>query len=152
VEVARVWVEKLAAAIHAEDRNHMITVGAIPWAMVWPNARPIIYAPEVSGPLDFVSIHVYPKTGEVDRALTALGTYEIGKPLLIEETFPLNCTIVEMDGFLRRSKARTAGYVSFYWGRTIDEYKAATKKKAEAALISEWLGYFQRNSEFMKAP
>jgi len=150
VDVARAWVERLTAAIRTEDRDHMITVGAIPWAMVWPNAKPIFYAPEVCGPLDFVSIHVYPKTGEVDQALTALGTYEIGKPLLIEETFPLNCTIGEMDDFLRRSKARTAGYVSFYWGRTIDEYKAATEKKNEAALIAEWLGYFQRQAGFMK--
>jgi hypothetical protein len=40
----------------------------------------------------------------------------IGKPLVIEKTFPLSCSIADMDDFLKRSKARTTGHVSFYWG------------------------------------
>ena len=152
IEIAKAWVGKLTAAIRAEDHAHMITVGAIPWAHVWPGAKPIFYSPEVSTALDFVSIHIYPKTGEVEKALTAMGVYEIGKPLVIEETFPLSCSVEEMDDFLKRSKARTAGYVSFYWGRTAAEYDAATEKKLESALIGAWLKYFQRQTDFMKRP
>lgn len=73
----------------------MITVRVIPWAQIWPAAKPIFYAPEVSGALDSVSIHLYPGKGEVDRALTAMATYDIGKPLLIEKTFPLSCSLEE---------------------------------------------------------
>ena len=76
--------------------------------MFWPGAKPIFYSPEVSGPLDFASIHLYPKTGEVDKALAAMAVYDIGKPLVIEETFPLSCSIGEMDDFLKRAKPRTA--------------------------------------------
>jgi len=152
IEIAKAWVDQLTAAIRAEDREHLITVGVIPWAQIWPGAKPIFYSPEVSGALDFVSIHLYPGKGEVDRALTAMAAYEIGKPLLIEETFPLSCSIEEMDDFLKRSKPRTAGYVSFYWGRTVPEYEAATEKREVAALVGAWLKYFQTQAEFMKQP
>ena len=152
IEIAKAWVDKLTAAIRAEDRGHLITVGVIPWAHVWTGAKPIFYSPEVSGALDFASIHLYPKTGEVDRALTTMAVYEIGKPLVIEETFPLSCSIEEMDDFLKRSKARTEGYISFYWGRTIAEYATATEKRDVAALVGAWLKYFQQQADFMKQP
>ena len=150
IEIAKAWVDRLTAAIRAEDRGHLITVGAIPWAHVWPGAKPIFYSPEVSPALDFVSIHIYPKKGEVDKALTAMAVYDVGKPLVIEETFPLACSIAEMDDFLKRSKNRAEGYVSFYWGRTIAEYAAATEKKEVAALMGAWLAYFKKQADFMK--
>lgn len=150
IEIAKAWVDTLTAAIRAEDRGHLITVGAIPWAHVWPGAKPVFYSPEVSPAFDFVSIHLYPNKGEVDKALTAMAVYDIGKPLVIEETFPLACSIAEMDDFLKRSKARAEGYVSFYWGRTMAEYAAATEKKEVAALMGAWLEYFKKQADFMK--
>lgn len=150
VEIAKAWMAKLTDAIRAEDHDHLITVGVIPWAHVWPGAKPVFYAPEVRGALDFVSIHLYPKKGEVDKALTAMGVYEIGKPLVIEETFPLSCTIDEMDDFMKRSKKRTQGYISFYWGRTIAEYSAATEQKEVANMMMAWLTYFQNQADYMK--
>ena len=152
IEIAKAWVDQLTAAIRAEDRAHLITVGAIPWAMVWPTAKPLFYSPEVSGALDFASIHVYPKTGEVPKALAALEVYRIGKPLVIEETFPLSCSLEEMDTFLKSSKPRTDGTISFYWGRTAAEYAAATDKTIAAALIGGWLEYFKKQAAFMKQP
>ena len=152
VEIARAWVDQLTAAIRAEDRAHLITVGVIPWAQIWPGAKPIFYSPEVSPALDFVSVHIYPKSGELDRALHALAVHDIGKPLLVEETFPLSCTIEEMDDFLNRARERAEGFVSFYWGRTIAEYATATEKKPESAVIGAWLQSFQRHAESMKRP
>jgi len=152
IEIAKAWVDKLTTAIRAEDAQHLITVGVIPWAMVWPNAKPIFYSPEVSPALDFASIHLYPKKGEVDKALTAMAVYDIGKPLLIEETFPLECSLDEMDDFLKRSKDRAEGYISFYWGRTVEEYAAEKEKKIIATIVGEWLRYFQRQAGFMKQP
>ena len=152
IEIAKAWVETLTTAIRAEDRGHLITVGVIPWAQIWPGAKPIFYSPEVGGLLDFASIHLYPKSGEVDKALAAMAVYDIGKPLVIEETFPLSCSIAEMEDFLKRAKPRTAGAISFYWGRTIAEYAAATEKKAVAALVGEWLKVFQQRADFMKQP
>ena len=57
-----------------------------------------------------------------------------------------------MDDFLKRSKTRAEGYVSFYWGRTIAEYAAATEKKEVAALMGAWLAYFKKQADFMKQP
>ncbi len=152
IEIAKAWADQLTAAIRAEDKDSLITVGVIPWAHVWPGAKPVFYSPDVSGAFDFVSIHLYPKKGEVDKAVTALGVYDIGKPLVIEETFPLSCSIEEMDDFLKRSRIRADGYVSFYWGRTIPELKArAANNDVVAAIVSTWLKYFSDHAKEMRA-
>jgi hypothetical protein len=152
IAVAKAWVDQLTAAIRAEDPKHLITVGVIPWAMVWPTAKPIFYAPEVIAALDFVSIHLYPSKGEVPKALTALSVYDLGKPLVIEETFPLSCSTDEMDAFIQQSRAQVEGYVSFYWGRTAAEYAQTKDKPAVAALMRTWLQYFHTQAEKMKQP
>ena len=103
--MARLWVKKLSGAIREVDERHMITVGVIPWAQFFKGAKPIFYAPEVHGPLDFVSVHFYPKTGEIESALAALKTYEIGKPLVIEEIFPLHAGLQETDAFIEGSRS-----------------------------------------------
>ncbi|MBL9179344.1 MAG: cellulase family glycosylhydrolase [Verrucomicrobiaceae bacterium] len=152
IEVAKEWSALLTKAIRAEDPAHLITVGVIPWAHTWPGAKPVFYAPEVTDVFDFVSIHLYPEKGGVEKALAALAVYDLGKPLVIEETFPLNCTIEEMDEFLKKSRARAEGHVSFYWGRTIEELSSATEKKEIAALIAKWFSYFRDQAEAMKRP
>jgi len=123
-----------------------------PWALTWPDAKPIFYSKEASGQLDFVSVHFYPRRGEVAKALKALAVYDIGKPLVIEDAFPLECGLDEMDDFFKRSKDRAEGYISFYWGRTVAEYDAATDNKELARVVSAWLKYFQKYAEFMKRP
>ena len=70
-EIARAWVETLTTAIRSVDDRHMITVGVIPWAQVFKGAKPLFYATEVGGPLDFVSVHFYPKAGEMEGSLAA---------------------------------------------------------------------------------
>lgn len=152
IEIARAWVEQMTTAIRKEDPHHLLTVGVIPWAMVWPNAKPVFYAPEVQGMLDFVSIHVYPKKGEVDKALAAMAVYDIGKPLVIEETFPLSCGFDDMDDFLKRSRDRAEGYVSFYWGRTRAQYALEKDKDMKAAIMAQWLEKFQNLAPSMKQP
>lgn len=152
VEVAKAWSEKLTRSIRQEDPTHLITVGVIPWAQVWPGAKPVFYAPEVRDYFDFVSIHLYPKKDGVDQALTAMAVYDIGKPLVIEETFPLSCSAAEMDDFLKRSRDRVEGYFSFYWGRTRAEYLAADPPDAVSSLMAGWLEYFRRQAPFMKQP
>ena len=69
-EIARAWVGELAPAIRSVDARQMITVGVIPWAQVFKGAKPFFYAPEVCRPLDFVSVHFYPKAGELGVAST----------------------------------------------------------------------------------
>jgi hypothetical protein len=141
-EVARAWVEKMVAAIRREDRRHLLTIGAIPWALHFPNAKPDFYSKEVSQNLDFVSVHFYPKSLEVKKALKALKAYEIGKPIVIEEMYPLSCSIDEMNQFIDGSKPVATGWISFYWGKTVAEYKAEKRGIAEDGVM-KWLQYWE---------
>ena len=138
-EVAAEWVKRLSTAIREVDSRHLITVGVIPWAHVFPGAKPLFYAPSVCEPLDFVSVHFYPKANEVQKALTALDVYKVGKPIVVEEFFPLACSMDEAAEFIDRSK--TDGFVSFYWGKTIDEYERVGD--IQSAIIAKWLTYFR---------
>lgn len=149
-DIAHAWVKKLTEAIRKEDPDHLITVGVIPWAHTWTNAKPIFYAPQTAPLLDFVSIHLYPEKGKVDRAIETLKTYQIGKPLLIEETFPLSCSLEEMDEFLRRSRDQVAGHVSFYWGKTIEEYHNDPGDSLVSLLMQSWLIRYQQLAPDMK--
>jgi len=143
-EVAKAWVETLAAAIREVDKKHMITIGVIPWAHVFPKAKPLFYSPEVGDPLDYVSVHFYPKKGKVKEALDALQVYEIGKPLVIEEIFPLETSGEELFDFINRSRSYADGWVSFYWGDTIEECEK--KGDVGSAMTAAWLKQFRANS------
>lgn len=141
-QVAEAWVKQLTQAIREVDKDHLITVGVIPWSHVFPGAKPIFYAPAPARHLDFVSVHIYPKAGEVQKALDALKVYRIGKPLVVEEFFPLSCSIEEAEEFI--SKSEIDGIVSFYWGKTIEQY--ANDGDIKGAIISKWLAAFKRKA------
>ncbi|MHC4575703.1 MAG: cellulase family glycosylhydrolase, partial [Planctomycetota bacterium] len=141
-QVAAAWVNELVVAIRKHDRRRLITVGVIPWAHVFPNAKPLFYSKEVGENLDFVSVHFYPKNGEINKALTALKAYDVGKPLVIEETSPLWCSEQEFDAFIDASRESVDGYVGFYWGKTIDEYSRPNIDMA-GSIMRNWLEYFR---------
>jgi hypothetical protein len=140
--VAKLWVDKLVAAIRKNDNRHMVTVGVIPWALVWPNAKPLFYSKEVSENLDFASVHFYPKKGEVEKALTALAVYNIGKPLVVEEMFPLSCSVEELEAFIDGSVNIADGWISFYWGTSIEDYAKGDHGLA-GAITKNWLEHFR---------
>jgi Cellulase (glycosyl hydrolase family 5) len=145
-EVARAWVEKLAGAIRSVDGRTMITVGVIPWAQVFKGAKPLFHSPEVGKPLDFVSVHFYPKAGKLDDDIAALKAYEVGKPLVVEEFFPLSASLEETDAFMKQAKPIVDGWISFYWGKTIEE----NEKKGDmtGAIVASWLKRFRAMSPY----
>ena len=140
-EIARAWVKKLSAAVRSVDSRHLITVGVIPWVQVFKGGNPLFYSPEVSGPLDFASIHFYPNTAPVQESLTYLRAYEIGKPLVIEEIFPLAAGIDKTAAFINASRSEVDGYISFYWGETIDQNKQ--KYDLGGAIQGDWQRKFK---------
>ncbi len=141
-QVAAAWVKKMCDAIRTVDSRHLITVGVIPWAHVFHGEKPIFYAPSVGEPLDFASVHFYPKAGEVQRALDALDVYRVGKPIVVEEIFPLSCSLEEAAEFI--DKANVDGFTSFYWGKTIEQNEQAGDIKG--AIIAKWLRYFREHA------
>lgn len=147
-EVAKKWIDNLVAAIHSQDKRHMITLGVIPWAHVFPGAKLTFYAKEVSENLDFVSVHFYPKGGkDVSEEIKALETYDVGKPLVIEETFPLSCTLEELNNFIDSSRHIAEGWIGFYWGKKIDEYPDDGRL---GTLMRSWIEYFQTKAKSVR--
>lgn len=140
-EIAKAWVNQLSAAIRKVDKGHLITVGVIPWVQSFPTAKPLFYSPEASANLDFVSVHFYPKKNELAQTIKALKAYDIGKPLVIEETFPLSCGFDEMTDFIHQSRPVADGWISFYWGKRADEY--AQSKDFIDQMMKEWLTRYQ---------
>jgi len=147
--IVEAWVKKMTQAIRMHDRDGLITVGVIPWAQVWPNAKPLFYSPEVARHLDFVSVHFYPKKGEVEKTLAALAVYDIGKPLVVEETFPLSCSIKELDEFIQGARFRVDGWMSHYFGSSIEEH--ATGAKPSGELTARFLEYWKDKGAMMQA-
>ena len=127
VEIAEAWSRKLTAAIRQADPQTLVTVGVIPWVQIWPGAKPVFYSPEAVKHFDFVSIHVYPEKDKVEQALAALDVYDLGKPLVVEETFPLACTLDEMNRFVDGGKDRVDGWMSHYFGFTLEEHRGGAE-------------------------
>ncbi len=139
--IAEAWVRQMVSAIRKHDADHLITVGVIPWAQVFPGAKPLFYSPEVARHLDFVSVHFYPKSGEVKKAVDALAVYDIGKPLVVEEVFPLSCSLEELDQFIQQTDDRVDGWISHYFGRTIQEHRQGAEPAGES--VAKFLEYWQ---------
>jgi hypothetical protein len=144
-QVAKAWVNKLTAAIRVYDKRHLITVGEIPWALVFPGAKPLFHSKAVGEHLDFVSVHFYPEKDQIDKAIKALSVYEVGKPLVIEEMFPLKCSVEQLGEFITRSRSMADGWIGFYWGKTISEYKNGKAGIGET-MTRGWLEYFQEKA------
>jgi len=136
-EIAHAWVKQLTTAVREADPDSLITVGVIPWSQIWPKAKPLFYEPETAKLLDFVSVHFYPRKGQVDADLAALKSYDIGKPIVIEETFPLSCGPEDFERFILESRATAEGWISHYFGQTIESHRKQSDLKN--ALIADFL-------------
>jgi hypothetical protein len=145
-EIARQWIKTLSAAIRKHDLRTLITVGLLPWT---PELRHLSgFLPDKVAPeLDFVSVHIYPKTGKVDEAMTGLKHFAVGKPLVIEETFNLSCPIADVEAFLKQSREHACGWMGHYDGQTIEQLDERREKKTitlPQAIYRDWLVLFRR--------
>ena len=140
--IARAWVRQLAAAIRAEDPSHLVTVGLVDWSLPRPGLDSAFHPQVIAPELDFLSVHLYPEKGKVDVAIDTLKVFNMGKPVVIEEIFPLKCSAAEFDEFFHRSKVHAAGWIGFYWGRTPEECRRS--KEITDAFMLGWLEWFQK--------
>jgi hypothetical protein len=140
-EVAKEWIAEMSAAIRTVDHRHMITVGLAQWEQTFgPGATSAFCDPDVSAALDFLCVHCYPRQGKLDDDLAILKDYDTGKPLVIEEIFPLSADVETTAEFIRRSRTDADGWISFYWGKTPGEYDK--EPGIRASLIGNWLRQF----------
>lgn len=140
-EIARQWIAQLVSTIRKVDRRHLVTVGLIDdRAGRLTGFVPAKIAPE----LDFLAVHIYPERGKVNEAAQRLHDFAVGKPVVVEETFPLRCSPQELDRFIAQNLARgpATGWISFYWGKPISELRRS--KQLGDVLLLEWLPLFER--------
>jgi len=135
-EIARLWIHQLASEIRQVDSKHLITVGLVDWSLDRPGLSSGFVPEKVAEDLDFLCVHLYPEAGKLDDNLKTLEGFAIGKPVVIEETFPLKCSFVEFETFLDRSKAHAAGWISFYWGKPPEELRKSSDF-GDALLLKE---------------
>jgi hypothetical protein len=147
-DIARQWVHRLAAAVREKDKRHLITVGLVDWSLDRKGLTSGFVPAKVAGDLDFVSVHLYPKKGQVDEALQTLAGFAVGKPVLVEETFPLACSPKELEEFIEGSRKHTAGWIGFYWGQPPDELRRS--KTISDALTLGGLELFEKRAKALE--
>ncbi len=140
-EVARQWVTHLVSAIRRHDQKTMITVGLVPWSLNRPGLTSGFVPERIADQLDFIAMHIYPKQGELDAALDTVRGFDVGKPIVIEEIFPLYCGAAELRTFIERSREHAHGWIGFYWGKTPEELLASGT--IGDAMMFGWLELFQ---------
>jgi hypothetical protein len=123
-------------------------IGMVDWSLDRKGLTSGFVPEKVADDLDFVSVHLYPKKGQVDEALKMLAGFAVGKPVLIEETFPLACSPKELEEFIEGSKKHAAGWIGFYWGKPPEELRRS--KEIGDALTLGWLVLFQRKAKALE--
>lgn len=144
-DMAVQWVRHLKAAIRKHDAKTLITVGLVDWSLDRPGMQSGFVPARVAPELDFVCVHLYPAKGKVNEALDTLKAFQVGKPVVIEETFPMKCPLPEFEQFLDGARQRAAGVVGFYWGETPEEVREG--KTFREALMRDWLEIFVRRGK-----
>lgn len=143
--IARKWIHTLVSAIRKHDKRHLITVGLVPWSLNRPGLTSGFDPQQIHHELDFIAVHIYPQKGKLDEALATLkGFAKVGKPVVIEETYPLKCGAKELGRFIERSRSHATGWIGFYWGQTPEELRPA--KTIRDAIALSWLELFQQKT------
>ena len=146
-DICREWTRLMVCAIHKHDQAHLITIGMLP---AW-GPRPDVVGPE----LDFIAVHIYPSAGKVAEALKNLKEFDIGKPIVVEETFPLSCGVGDERDFLLQSRGLAAGWIGQYPSETPDQLLAlrrSGKLTPGQALYLSWIELFRELGPQMLGP
>ncbi|WP_020468694.1 cellulase family glycosylhydrolase [Zavarzinella formosa] len=141
--IAAQWVKHLKTAIRKVDKQHLITIGLVDWSLDRPGLTSGFIPSKIVEDLDFVCVHLYPVQDKVDEALKTLEGFSLGKPVVIEETFPLKCSMDDFAKFVAGSKKHNAGVIGFYWGTPLEELRRS--KELRDAILLAWLDFFSKN-------
>jgi Cellulase (glycosyl hydrolase family 5) len=139
-DIAVEWIRAMTAAIRPHDTNALITVGLLPWTPRWGFLSGFV--PETIAPdLDFIAVHIYPDAKNPGEAMEALRKCAAGKPVVVEETFPLSCSAEAEEEFLRDSKKIACGWIGHYDGDSLKDFDAlarAGKLTLPQSIYREW--------------
>jgi hypothetical protein len=147
-QVTREWIATVSAGIRKNDPGRCVTAGMF---FLFDKPTSLTLGPDLkaySEGLDYLSVHLYPKDATVDATLELLKSLRIGKPVIIEETFPLSCSVESFERFFKGSRETASGWIGFYWGKTPAEVKAG--KEFKDVLMTRWLEFFQAQGPAFK--
>jgi hypothetical protein len=123
----------------------LITVGLVPWSLDRPGLTSGFVPEKIAGELDFVAVHIYPESGQLDDAVETVKRFAVaGKPLVVEETFPLKCTPAELERVMQRTEGTVGGWIGFYWGQTAQECRRSGT--IPGAMTAGWLELFEKKA------
>ena len=105
------WIRTMTEAIKSEDDQTLITVGLL---ALGPFNQ---FASDV----DFISTHIYPKTGELEVSVNKVLDNQSSVPLVIEETYNLNCTVAELTQFISDIDGNYNGLMGHYFGTKLED-------------------------------
>ncbi len=136
-DIFAAWTKRMVASIRKHDKTHLITMGMLPFPGAYKAA---------AEQLDFVSPHLYPKTGKVDDEITLLQKFDWGKPIVIGETFPLSCGVDDERDFLLKSRGIAHGWIGHWPDESpaeLAELKTTGKATIHNAIWLSWVNLFQ---------
>ena len=138
-QIAGDWLRAMTAAIRKHDQRHLITVGML------PTSGSGFVPKEVAHEVDFISVHIYPESAKIQESLDTVKEFSVGKPLVIEELFPMKCTVPELREFLKDAEKQSAGWMGFYWGKTVEE--CLKSDSIGDAIMLGWLELFREMAD-----
>jgi hypothetical protein len=141
-DIARQWTRQMTAAIRKHDKQRLITIGMLPIKPGDSDESHGFVPGALKDDLDFIAVHLYPESKKLDEAMATLKLFDVGKPLVIEEIFPLTATSKELAQFIEQSRAIADGWIGFYWGKTVAEMKDDPGPFDKSMLA--WLELFTR--------
>jgi hypothetical protein len=148
--IAVAWIKTLTTELRKADRGHLVTVGLVDWSLDRPGLTSGFVPEKIVGELDFLCVHLYPEKGKVEEALKTLKGFAVGKPVVIEETFALKCSLEEFGKFLDGSEPIAGGWIGFYWGKPPEELRKS--KQIKDAILLAWLELFQKRMKTLGQP
>lgn len=136
-DVFREWTKRMVASIRKHDQTHLITMGMLPFPGAYKAA---------AEQLDFVSPHLYPKSGKVDDEIKLLQKFDWSKPIVIGETFPLSCGVDDERAFLLKSREFAHGWIGHWPDESpaeLADLKTAGKATIQNVIWLSWVELFQ---------
>lgn len=113
-EIALRWLAGLSATVRRHDQKRLITVGLVDWSLPSSPMQSGFYPEQIIQHVDFISAHLYPEFGAPEEMIKTLHGFCVGRPVIIDETFHLKCSVPEQEWFLQLASSLAEGFFSFY--------------------------------------
>jgi len=139
------WLQHLSTPIRHYDPKRLVTVGLVDWSLPWSNIKSGFFPKKILPYVDFISAHLYPEFGKLEKMIKTLNGFCVGKPVVIDETFHLKCTVEEQEKFLEHASKKARGFCTFY-----TDYHAEPAGRERNRILNESRSIFIKSLPLFK--